>query len=149
MHWPECKRLVLKLTMVVEIWALLSRHRPPLLECSLRLPVEVQLLGKANKDSDNTTVITVVHWRLHAKTHRAGKVVSAVSVSERQRSRLCGQNLSGAFFRLYWLPTSGKAIGAMAANSRTKALVSPPPLWVSAQLLSGCVTASSIAITTV
>ena len=38
----------------------------------LRLPVAVQFYGKAHEDSDHTAVIAVVHWRLHAKTHRAG-----------------------------------------------------------------------------
>ena len=33
-----------------------------------------------------------------------------VGVSERQRLRLCGQNLCGAFVRLYWQPTSKRAI---------------------------------------
>ena len=72
MHWPEWWKLVLKLTLVVEIWALLSRRWPPLLERSLRLPVAVPFLGKAHEDSDHTAVIAVVNWRLHGKTHRAG-----------------------------------------------------------------------------
>ena len=50
----------------------------PLLERSLRLPVAVPFLGKAHEDSDYTVVIAAVHWRLHAKTHRAGEFVSAV-----------------------------------------------------------------------
>ena len=33
-----------------------------------------------------------------------------VIVSERQRLWLCGQNLCGAFVRLYWQPTSKRAI---------------------------------------
>ena len=37
-----------------------------------RLPVAVPFLGKAHEDSDRTAVIAVVHWRLHAETHRAG-----------------------------------------------------------------------------
>ena len=53
----------------------------PLLERSLRLPVAVPFLGKAHEDSDHTAVIAVVHRRLHAKTHRAGEVVSAVTVT--------------------------------------------------------------------
>ena len=50
-----------------------------------------------------------------------------VSVSERQRSRPCGQNLRVPFL------TNGTATGsrwstrAMAANGETKALISPPP----------------------
>ena len=38
----------------------------------LRLLVAVPFYGKAHEDSDHTAVIAVVHWRLHAKTHRAG-----------------------------------------------------------------------------
>ena len=34
--------------------------------------VAVPFLGKAHEDSDHTAVIAVVHWRLHAETHRAG-----------------------------------------------------------------------------
>ena len=49
-----------------------------------------------------------------------------VSVSEQQRSQLYGQNLCGAFVRLYWQPTS-KSDQAMAADGTTKMLVSPPP----------------------
>ena len=54
---------------------------PPLLERSLRLPVAVPFLAKAHEDSDHMAVIAVVHRRLHAKTHLAGKVVSAVVTS--------------------------------------------------------------------
>ena len=39
------------------------------------------VIRRAHKDSDHTAVIAVVHWRLHTKTHRAGKVVSAVIIS--------------------------------------------------------------------
>ena len=72
MQWHKIKIIVLKLTLVVEIWTFLSRRWPPLLERSLRLPVAVPFLGKAHEDSDHTAVIAVVHWRLHAETHRAG-----------------------------------------------------------------------------
>ena len=61
MHCPHRTILVLKLTFVVEIQALLSCRRPPLLERSLRLPVAVPFLGKAHEDSDHTAVIAVVH----------------------------------------------------------------------------------------
>ena len=71
-HWPKWWKLVLKLTLVVEIGVILSRRRPPLLERSLRLPVAVSFLGKAHEHSDLTAVIAVVHSRLHAETHRAG-----------------------------------------------------------------------------
>ena len=72
MQWHKIKIIVLKLTLVVEIWALLSRRWLPLLERSLRLPVAVPFIGKAHEDSDHTAVIAVIHWRLHAETHRAG-----------------------------------------------------------------------------
>ena len=61
MHQPERKKLVLKLILVVEIQALLSRCWLPLLERSLQLPLAVAFLGKAHKDSDHTSVIAVVH----------------------------------------------------------------------------------------
>ena len=47
--------------LVVEIQALLSRHRLPLFERSSRLPLPVQLLQRAHKDSDHTAVIAVIH----------------------------------------------------------------------------------------
>ena len=63
MHCPHRTILVLKLTLVLEIQALLSRHVAVaiLLERSLRLPVAVPFLGKAHEDSDHTAVIAVVH----------------------------------------------------------------------------------------
>ena len=72
MQWHKIKIIVLKLTLVVEIWALLFRRWPPLLERSLQLPVAVPFLGMAPEDSDHMAVIAAVHWRLHAETHRAG-----------------------------------------------------------------------------
>ena len=45
-----------------------------------------------------------------------------VSVSERQRSRLCGQNLCGAFVRLYWQPTSKRAIEQWQPTAQQKRL---------------------------
>ena len=45
-----------------------------------------------------------------------------VSVSERQRSRPCGQNLCGAFVRLYWQRTSKKAIEQWRLTARQKHL---------------------------
>ena len=75
MQWPKRTILVLKLFLVEEIQV---SPWPPLLERSLRLPVAVPFLAKAHEDSDHMAVIAVIHWRLHAKTHRAGEVVSAV-----------------------------------------------------------------------
>ena len=77
MQWHKRTILVLK---VVEIQALLSCRQPPLFERS-RLSLAVQPLGKAHQGSDHTVMIAVVHWRFHAETHHAGKVVSAVIVS--------------------------------------------------------------------
>ena len=66
-----------------------------------------------------------------------------VSVSERQRSRPCGQNLRVPFLRMVLSPEVGESAQAnYGGHGETKALVSPPPRWVSAQLLCGCVTAS-------
>ena len=45
-----------------------------------------------------------------------------VSVSERQRLRLCGQNVCGAFVRLYWQPTSKRAIEQWRPTARQKRL---------------------------
>ena len=39
----------------------LSSRQPPLLNCSLRLSLPVQLLRRARKRSNNTSVITVIH----------------------------------------------------------------------------------------
>ena len=57
-----------------------------------------------------------------------------VSVSERQRLRLCGQNILLGLRKPVPAPTAKVRNRAMAANGTTKALVSPPPWWVSAQL---------------
>ena len=65
---------------------------PPLLERSLRLPVAVPFLGKAHEDSDHTPVIAVVHQRLHAETHRAGEVASAVIMSSLPFGRHCSRS---------------------------------------------------------
>ena len=76
MPWHKIKIIVLKLTLVVEIWALLSRRGRHYSSALFDLQVAVPFLGKAHEDSDHTPVIAVVHWRLHAKTHRAGEVAS-------------------------------------------------------------------------
>ena len=68
MHCPNRTILVLKLTLVVEIWALLFRRGRALSPTSGGSTV----LRKAHEDSDHTAVIAVVHRRLHAETHRAG-----------------------------------------------------------------------------
>ena len=59
MNRPKRIILVLKLTLVVEVQALLSSHRlSGLLDCSLQLSLP---LRKAHKDSDHTVVIAVAH----------------------------------------------------------------------------------------
>ena len=50
-----------------------------------------------------------------------------VSVSERQRSRPCGQNLRVPFQRTVLPPEVEESARAMAANGETKAFVSLPP----------------------
>ena len=52
-----------------------------------------------------------------------------VSVSERQRSRPCGQNLRVPFQRTVLPPEVEESARAMAANGETKAFISisPPP----------------------
>ena len=49
-----------------------------LLKCWLWDSLVVQLLEKAYKDSDHTTMITVVHWPLGTKPLPGAKVVNAV-----------------------------------------------------------------------
>ena len=50
-----------------------------------------------------------------------------VSVSERQRSRPCGQSLRVPFERTVLPPEVEESARAMAANGETKAFISPPP----------------------
>ena len=50
-----------------------------------------------------------------------------VSVSERQRSRPCGQNLRVPFLRTALPPEVEESTRAMAANGETKAFISLPP----------------------
>jgi len=64
-----------------------------------------------------------------------------VSISGRQRSLRCGQNLPCFFLGSTLLMTVGSCAWAMADKGVTKGLLTPPPLWVSAQLLYVCVTA--------
>ena len=85
MHWPKCMILLLKLALVLKLWVLLSSCLPPLLERSLWLSLEVQLSGKADKDSD----YAIVHWRLSAKTHPGGEVMSIVIIFRLLSGRHC------------------------------------------------------------
>ena len=50
-----------------------------------------------------------------------------VSVSERQRSQPCGQNLRVPFLRTVLPPEVEESARAMAANGETKAFISLPP----------------------
>ena len=54
-----------------------------------------------------------------------------VSVSERQRSRPCGQNLRVPFLRTVLPPEVEESARAMVANGETKAFISLPPTVVS------------------
>ena len=64
-----------------------------------------------------------------------------VSINAWQRSLQCGQNLCGPFLRATLPMTVESSARAMAINGKTKALRTPPPRWVSAQLLYVCVSA--------
>jgi len=66
--------LVEKLTLVVEIRALLSSHGPLLLKPTSTSigSTPVQLSGKAHKDYNCTVMIAIVHWHLYAETHLDG-----------------------------------------------------------------------------
>ena len=55
--------------------------------------------------------------------------------SVRQRSQRCGQNLHGPFLRAILPMTVGLGTWATAGSRETKGLITPPPRWVSVQLL--------------
>ena len=78
--WLKIVSLVLKLTLGVELWALLYSCRLPLLEQSLQLLLEIQFSGKAHENSYYSVMTVIMHWHLCAKTHPGGKVVSAVII---------------------------------------------------------------------
>ena len=52
--------------------------RQPLLEHPTSTSLSVQLSGKAHEDSDYTAMNSIVYWRLSAKTHPSGEIVSTV-----------------------------------------------------------------------
>ena len=64
-----------------------------------------------------------------------------IIINTRQRSLRCGQNLRGPFLRATLPMTVGSCARVMAADGKTKGLITPPPRWVSAQLLYVCVSA--------
>ena len=78
---PNVWSLVLKLTLVVELWALLSSHDHHCSSTPLRRSLAVQLSGKAQKILSTLTLVrAIVHWCLHAETHPGGEVASAVII---------------------------------------------------------------------
>jgi len=58
-----------------------------------------------------------------------------VSISTRQRSLWCGQNLRGPFLRATLLMRVGSCARAMADKGETKGLITPPSRWVSAHII--------------
>ena len=74
MQWHKRIKNVQKLTLVVELWALLSPGCPPSLERTIRQ-------GSSQEDSVHILLIAVVHWCLRAETHPCGNVVRAVVLS--------------------------------------------------------------------
>ena len=78
--WPERWLLVLKLTLVVELWVLLYSRWPPSLKRPASTFVGSTALRKAYEDSDYTAVIAFVHWQLCTKTHPGGDGVCAVII---------------------------------------------------------------------
>ena len=80
LHWPKCIILVLKLTLVLELWVLFSSHQLPLLKQSLRLSLALKLSGNAHEGSDYTAMNAVMHWCMGAETHPGGEVVIAVMI---------------------------------------------------------------------
>ena len=67
--------------------------------------------------------------------------VRHVSITARQQSLRCGQNLRGPFLRATLMIRVGLCARAVADNGETKGLITPPTRLVSAQLLYVCVTA--------
>ena len=96
------------------------------------------LLGKAHEDSDYTVVIAANHWRLRAKTHRAGKVLSAVkvlvfslgrhcwlsSIDRRRRSTEHGPHVACVLIRMRCDTYRRVATGC---NAATRSAVAPQP----------------------
>jgi len=64
-----------------------------------------------------------------------------ISISTRQQSLRCTQNLCGPFLRATLPMRVESCAQAMADNGETKGLITPPSRWVSAQLLYVCATA--------
>ena len=70
LHYPKHLILVLKITLVVELWLLWSSCQP-----SAHFDFRWQLSGQVHEDS---AMNAIVHRPLDAKTHPGGKVVSTV-----------------------------------------------------------------------
>ena len=82
--------LVLKLTLIVEVWVLLSTRWPPLLQHPASRFVDgIQLSGMSHRDSDYTAMIVILHWRLHA-------IILAAIVHSIQRFKQHGCHMSCA-----------------------------------------------------
>ena len=91
--------------------------------------------------TDGWFQLTHVTWWPRCLIDRAmaAKTKTKRYYSARQRSLRCRQNLRGHSFPESY--TTGSCARAMADNRETKGLITPPPRWVSAQLLYVCVTA--------
>ena len=72
------------------------------------------IASNCDKEEDKTLL-------QHSQLPQHG-VFPHVSVSERQRLRLCSQDLCGAFVRLYWQPTSKRAIEQWRPTAQQKRL---------------------------
>jgi len=75
MWWHKHIIIVQKLTMMVELWSLLSPCCLPSIERTIQLS---SALNSQERPMKILSTSYVVHWCLHAKNHPCGKVVSAV-----------------------------------------------------------------------
>ena len=74
MCWPKPIILVLKLTLLLELWVLLSSHWLALFKHSLWVSLAIQLSREAHEDSDYTTINAIVYWRLGAELTPVAKL---------------------------------------------------------------------------
>ena len=101
------------------------------------------VVHSSNGDQQNTKVLRTPQprWELlyfWVNTRRRSRWCSQNlhrPFSVRQRSQRCGQNLHGPFLRAILPMTVGLGTWATAGSRETKGLITPPPRWVSAQLL--------------
>ena len=85
---------VLKLTLSVELRALLSSGQQPLLKCPLCFLLAIQLLGNPHEDSGYTAMIAIMQSHIFVKTHPGGKVVSSVITFCLPSGCYCSLNLN-------------------------------------------------------